>query len=69
MANTKDCPGTYNLHDNVRVLGRDHKKHDENLDNVRRKFEEHGLAELGVHGRSAHGRGAADLQEESGSDC
>ena len=40
----KDCPGTYNLHDNVRVLGRDHKKHDENLDNVRRKFEEHGLS-------------------------
>ena len=28
----------------MRVLGRDHKKHDENLDNVRRKFEEHGLS-------------------------
>ena len=40
----KDCPGTYNLHDSVRVLGRDHKKHDENLDKVIRKFEEHGLS-------------------------
>ena len=28
----------------MRVLGRDHKKHDENLDKVIRKFEEHGLS-------------------------
>ena len=39
----KDCPGAYNLHDNVRVVGRDHKEHDENLDKAMRKFEEHGL--------------------------
>ena len=39
----KDCPGAYNLHDDVRVVGRDHKEHDENLDRVMRKFEENGL--------------------------
>ena len=39
----KDCPGAYNLHDDVRVVGRDHEEHDENLDKVMRKFEEHGL--------------------------
>ena len=39
----KDCPGAYNLHDDVRVVGRDHKEHDGNLDKVMRKFEEHGL--------------------------
>jgi len=32
-----------NLHDDVRVVGRDHKEHDENLDKVMCKFEEHGL--------------------------
>lgn len=26
----------------MRVVGRDHKEHDENLDKVMRKFEEHG---------------------------
>ena len=39
----KDCPGAYNLHDDVRVVGRDHKEHNENLDKVMRKFEEHEL--------------------------
>ena len=39
----KDCPGAYNLHDDVRVVERDHKEHDEHLDKVMRKFEEHGL--------------------------
>ena len=39
----KDCPGAYNLHDDVRVVGRDHKEHDENFDKVMRKFEEHEL--------------------------
>ena len=39
----KDCPGAYNLHDDVRVVGRDHKEHDGNLDKVMRTFEEHGL--------------------------
>ena len=40
----------------MRVLGRDHKKHDENLDNVRRKFEEHGLS-LGYMGEVLTGEG------------
>ena len=76
----KDCPGAYNLHDDVRVVGRDHKEHDENLDKVMRKFEEHGLTlnyencvigtkSMEYNGRSSHRRGAAGLQEESGSDC
>ena len=39
----KDCPGAYNLHDDVRVVRRDHREHDENLDKVMRKFKEHGL--------------------------
>ena len=39
----KDCPGAYNLHDDVRVVGHDHKEHDGNLDKVMCKFEEHGL--------------------------
>ena len=37
----KDCPGTYNLHDDVRVVGRNH--YGKNLDKVMRKFEKHGL--------------------------
>ena len=64
----------------MRVVGRDHKKHDENLDKVMRKFEEHGLTlnyencvigtkSMEYNGRSSHRRGAAGLQEESGSDC
>ena len=44
MANPEsDCPGAHNLHDDVRVVGRDQKDHDENLDRVKRKFEEDGL--------------------------
>ena len=39
----KDCPGPHNLHDDLRVVGRDQKEHDENLDRVMRKFEENGL--------------------------
>ena len=39
----KDCPGAHNLHDDVRVVGRDQKQHDENLDRVMRKFEENVL--------------------------
>ena len=70
----KDCPGAYNLHDDVRVVGRDHKEHDENLDKVMRKFEEHGLTLnyekcIMGQGRSSHRRGASGLQEKSGSDC
>ena len=39
----KDCPGAHNLHDNVRVVGRDQTEHDENLERVMRKFEENGF--------------------------
>ena len=39
----KDCPGAYNLHDNVRVVGREQTEHDENLEKVMGKFEENGL--------------------------
>lgn len=39
----KECPGAYNLHDDVRVVGRDDREHDENLDRVMHKFEENGL--------------------------
>ena len=28
----KDCPDAYNSHDDSRVVGRDHKEHDENLE-------------------------------------
>lgn len=37
----KNCLGIYNLLDDVRVVGHDHKEHD--LDKVMCKFEEHGL--------------------------
>ena len=36
----KDCPGTYNLHDDLRVVGADDKEHDENLERVLRKLQE-----------------------------
>ena len=39
----KDCPGAYNLHDDVRVVGADDKEHDANLEKVMRKLEESGL--------------------------
>ena len=39
----KDCPGTYNIHDDLRVVGANDKEHDENLERVMRKLEEHGL--------------------------
>lgn len=63
----------------MRVVGRDHKGPDENLEKVMRKSEQDGLTpnyekfrwsqKHGVHGRSAKRGGAAGLQEESGSDC
>ena len=43
MQMLKGSPGAYNLLDDKRVVGRDHKEHDENLDKVMRKFEEDGL--------------------------
>ena len=39
----KGCPGTYNLHNDLRVVGADDKEHDKNLDRVIRKLEESGL--------------------------
>ena len=39
----KDCPSAYDLHDDVRVVGRDYKEHDENLDKVMHKYGKHGL--------------------------
>jgi len=39
----KGCPGAYNLHDNLRVVGANNKEHNENLDQVMCKLEESGL--------------------------
>lgn len=39
----KDCPGAYNIHDDLRVVGADDKEHDGNLERVMRKLEGHGL--------------------------
>ena len=39
----KDCPGAYNIHDDLRVVGANDKEHNENLERVMRKLEEHGL--------------------------
>ena len=53
----KDCPGAYNLHDDLRVVSATEKEHDENLDRVMRKLEESGLTlnyekcEVGVDSR------------------
>ena len=39
----KDCPGTYNIHDDILVVGRNEDEHDHNLDTALRKLEESGL--------------------------
>ena len=39
----KDCPGTYNIHDDILVVGRNKEEHDHNLDTALRKLEESGL--------------------------
>ena len=39
----KDCPGAYSIRDDLRVVGANDKEHDENLERVMRKLEEHGL--------------------------
>ena len=39
----KDSPGTYNLHDDLQVVGVDDKEHDKNLERVVHKLEENGL--------------------------
>ena len=51
----KDCPGTYNLHDDIIVVGADDKEHDENLNRTVHKLQESGLTlsydkcEIGVN--------------------
>ena len=39
----KDCPGTYNIHDDILVVGTNEEEHDHNLDTALRKLEESGL--------------------------
>ena len=39
----KDCPGAYNLHDDLRVVGATDREHDENFHRAMRKLEESGL--------------------------
>ena len=52
---SKDCPGTYNLHDDIIVVGADDKEHDENLNRTVHKLQESGLTlnydkcEIGVN--------------------
>ena len=39
----KDCPGTYNLHDDLRVVGTDDKEHEANLERVMTKLQDNGI--------------------------
>lgn len=39
----KDCPGTHNLHDDILVVGKDEKEHDNNLERTLQKLEQCGL--------------------------
>lgn len=39
----KDCPGAYNMYDDLRVVGADQREHDENLERVMRKLQSSGL--------------------------
>ena len=39
----QDCPGAYNLHDDLRVVGANDEEHDENVKRVMCKLEESGL--------------------------
>ena len=39
----RDCPGAYNLHDDLRVVGADDQEHDENLERVMNKLQENGI--------------------------
>ena len=76
----KDCPGAYNLHDDVRVVGRDHKEQDENLDKIMCKFEEHrltlnyekcviGAKSMEYMGEVLTGEGLQVSKKRVGSDC
>lgn len=65
----KDCPSASNLHNDVRLIGCDHKEHDENLDKVMYKFEEHGLTlnyeKCEIRGESMKYMGEVITGEES----
>ena len=39
----KDCPGTNNIHDDIRVVGTSEEEHDERLNEVMKNLEESGL--------------------------
>ena len=39
----KDCPGAYNLHDDLRVVGANEKEHEENLERVMTKLQDNGI--------------------------
>jgi len=39
----KDCPGTHNIRDDIRVVGTSEEEHDERLNEVMKKLEESGL--------------------------
>lgn len=39
----KDCPGTHDIHDDIRVVGTSEEEHDERLNEVMKKLEESGL--------------------------
>ena len=39
----KDCPGSHNIHDDIRVVGASEEEHDEILNQVMKKLEESGL--------------------------
>ena len=36
----KDCPGTHNIHDDIRVAGRSEEEHDKRLNKVIKRLEE-----------------------------
>ena len=39
----KDCPGAYNLHDDLRVVGANEKEHDANLERIMTKLQDNGI--------------------------
>ena len=39
----KDCPGAYNLHDDLRVVGANENEHQENLEIVMTKLQDNGI--------------------------
>ena len=56
----RDCPGAYNLHDDLRIFGADDREHNENLERVMHKLEESSLTlnykcEIGVSSMSYMG--------------